>query len=120
MIRVSVTIQRVAIAVLVLCVLPLVLSGCGGPPGSDQEALLKDLNRDEAITAKGGKIGSINFGSKSNDEWPFEAIIVDNQGQRLGVVKGTVNKGASITLKTKHTMLRLSEGAATWAPIEWK
>lgn len=113
------TIQSVAVAVLVLCVLPVVESGCGGPPGSDRSALLKALNRDEAIAAKGGKIGSITFGSKSNDDRPFEAVVVDNQGQRLGVVKGTVNEGASVPLKQNHALLWLSKGAATWAPVQW-
>jgi len=114
------TIQRAAIAILVLCVLSVVASGCGGPPRRDRSTLLKALNRQETITARGGEVGSINFGSRSNDEWPFEAIIVDNQGQRLGVVNGTVNKGESISLEPNHTMVWLRHGAATWAPVEWE
>ena len=118
--RLSGTIHHIVIGLLMPCVLAVLTSGCGGPPKSDRSAVLKGLNSDDVIIEKGGKIERITFGSKSNDEWPFEAMVVDNQGQRLGVVKGTVNKGARISLKQNHRMLRLSDGAATWAPVEWK
>ena len=102
--------RRVICPFVAIIMLAAFLGACGGPSSSDREMVLETLNDSDEIAERNASIGDIAFEDREDHgdyiSWPFEATIVDEDGQQIGVIRGKLDKqGSSAMVET--------------SPIEW-